>query len=105
MLLDQLYSPPMYTTIPTGLKNDTLDSNVYWSLTNQTDLSFGPSQDPMSFAQWQQTGKDVNSIVADPQFVNAEALNFDLQPTSPALKLGFKPIDFSTNGPRPMPTF
>lgn len=92
----------MYTTIPTGLKNDTLNGNTYWSLTNHSNLLFGPSQDPMSFSAWQQSGKDVDSVVADPQFVDPINLNFDLQPTSPALKLGFKPIDFSSNGPRPM---
>jgi len=103
VLLNHNYSTPLYTTMPTGLKNDTFDRNVYWSMTAGADMPFGPTQDPESFAVWQASGNDVHSVLADPQFVNAEALDFGLEPDSPALALGFKPIDFSTNGPRRMP--
>jgi hypothetical protein len=34
-------------------------------------------------------------------FAGAASYNFALRPDSPALKLGFKPIDMTTVGPRP----
>ena len=37
-------------------------------------------------------------MVADPLFVNGETYDFRLRPESPALKLGFKPIDLSEVG-------
>jgi hypothetical protein len=36
--------------------------------------------------------------VADPRFVNPKEYDFRLQPDSPALKLGFAPIDISASG-------
>jgi hypothetical protein len=39
-------------------------------------------------------------MIADPLFVNAGNLDFRLQPGSPALKMGFHPIDMATVGPR-----
>lgn len=38
-----------------------------------------------SFAQWQQSGEDKDSIVGDPLFVNSAAGNYNLQSNSPAL--------------------
>ena len=48
----------------------------------------------------EQHGKGVgkHSIAADPLFQNIEEGNFTLAEDSPALKLGFKPIDQSTIG-------
>ena len=43
---------------------------------------------------------DVNSIVADPLFVDAANGDYRLKPDSPAFKLGFQPIDVSRIGPR-----
>jgi len=52
---------------------------------------------------WQQKrGQDKHSIVADPGFVNAKQDDFHLKPDSPALKLGFKPFDYTKAG-RPTP--
>jgi parallel beta-helix repeat protein len=53
-----------------------------------------------SFAQWRARGHDQHSIVADPMFVAPEKSDFRLKPESPALKMGFKPIDLSTVGVR-----
>lgn len=93
-----------YTTVPYGLNNMTIDGNVYWNMgdTNATHYTFGPTQAPVSWAAWQAEGKDEHSLVADPQFVNAQGFDFShLLPTSPALTLGFQPIDMRTVGPRP----
>jgi hypothetical protein len=51
-------------------------------------------------AAWQQTGQDAGSIVADPRFANPAAGDFSLAADSPALALGWKPIDPSKAGPR-----
>jgi hypothetical protein len=42
---------------------------------------------------WKGTGFDANSVIADPMFVDPANDNYDLQPDSPALKLGFVPIE------------
>lgn len=41
---------------------------------------------------WQALGYDTDSIVADPLFKDAAHDNFELDPSSPALGLGFEPI-------------
>jgi len=53
-----------------------------------------------TFEDWQMLGYDTHSIVADPLFVDPENHNYDLSPESPALNLGFKPIDLSGVGLR-----
>jgi Right handed beta helix region len=72
------------------------DYNLYYHPTG-SDVMFGP----MTFTQWQQMGQDLHSQFADPLFVDPDHDNFALQPDSPALRMGFKPIDTSTVGPRP----
>jgi hypothetical protein len=75
-------------------KNDDwkVGRNVYWSTAGE------PSFAGMDFATWQPKGKDEGSIVADPMFVDPANGDFSLKPGSPALKLGFKPIDLSNTG-------
>ena len=54
-----------------------------------------------NFSAWRASGFDARSVLADPQFVDAPGLDFShLQPTSPAIALGFVPIDTSGVGPR-----
>ncbi|HEV3029164.1 MAG TPA: right-handed parallel beta-helix repeat-containing protein [Planctomycetota bacterium] len=50
---------------------------------------------------WRDRGLDRESLIADPLFVSPDTGDFTLKPDSPALKLGFKPIDVSRVGPRP----
>jgi len=72
------------------------DNNVYWS-PNNAKLVYPGNR---SLQQWQSQAKqDVNSVIADPLFVNPTNRNFALQPNSPATKLGFKAIDTSKVGP------
>jgi hypothetical protein len=71
-----------------------MDYNLYY------DESGKPPQFlAFTFDQWKQHGLDGSSIVADPLFVDAARGDFSLKPGSPALKLGFKPIDVSGVGP------
>ena len=73
--------------------NYRLDHNVYWVVGGEE-----PELAGRDFEEWQATGQDKHSVVADPKFVDAAKYDFRLQPDSPAFKLGFKPIDRSTIG-------
>lgn len=53
-----------------------------------------------TFDEWKAAGQDKDSLIADPQFVNAANFDFRLKPTSPALKRGFRQIDMTKVGPR-----
>lgn len=80
---------------PNWLKADVwLDYNTYWDANNVPMRFCG-----LSFADWRaQKGQDRRSQVADPMFVNPKAGDFRLHPDSPALALGFEPIDISRAG-------
>lgn len=75
-----------------------MDWNVYFNPGLKAEaVKFGEG----SFEEWKKRGKDVHSVYADPMFENAEAFDFRLKPSSPALAMGFRPIDLSKVGPRP----
>ncbi len=65
-----------------------MDRNLYWQ-TNGEEPSFGGK----TLAQWRESGRDIHSNVADPQFVDAGGGDWNLQPDSPAMALGFKPFE------------
>jgi hypothetical protein len=73
------------------------DRNLYWNASGKP-LLFGP----MSFAEWQATGQDKDSRIADPMFLAPEKGDFRLRPGSPATEVGFEPWNLSTVGPRPL---
>ena len=80
------------------------DQNLYW-LGGGALRFFVPGDDPYaqwfrSFDFWRGLGLDKESLVADPQFVEGKKDDYRLKGTSPALTLGFEPIDLSTVGPR-----
>ena len=58
------------------------------------------SRSAADWAAWQAAGFDVNSVWADPLFVDAENDDYRLQEASPAFSLGFRAIDTSRVGPR-----
>ena len=72
------------------------DYNLYFSVTKDPIkfLSFG-------FEEWKTKGLDAHSVIADPLFKDPEHGDFTLSPDSPALKLGFRPLDLREVGPRP----
>lgn len=76
-----------------GNGNYTIDRNLYWDI-NGIDLDFAG----MEFEEWQALGRDVNSLVADPLFVDAPNYDFRLKENSPAFKLGFQSFDVSDIG-------
>ncbi|MHC4111548.1 MAG: right-handed parallel beta-helix repeat-containing protein [Planctomycetota bacterium] len=70
-----------------------MDNNCYWAV--GSDVSFIGKSPP----DWiKETGHDKNSIIADPLFVDAKNYDFHLKPDSPALKIGFKPFDYTKAG-------
>ena len=70
----------------------TSDKNCFWSESGTPDFYH------QTFAKWQATGRDQNSIVADPGFIDAANRDFRLEADSPAFALGFKPIDMTAVG-------
>ena len=74
------------------------DYNLYWH-EGGSPVSFMR----YTFDQWKSKDLDVHSLVADPGFVDPAHGDFTLRPDSPALKLGFRPIDVSNVGPRKKP--
>ncbi len=72
------------------------DRNVYWHTQQKENLRFSRSARDIDARR--ELGVDKQSVIADPLFVNVAAYDFRLQPGSPALKLGFEPIDTSRVG-------
>ncbi|MCX5757449.1 MAG: right-handed parallel beta-helix repeat-containing protein, partial [Candidatus Hydrogenedentes bacterium] len=70
-----------------------LDKNCYWDASGD-DFDFAGHE----FDEWKALGHDVHSVIADPLFENAAGLDFRLKPNSPALAVGFVPIDLSLTG-------
>lgn len=75
--------------------------------TADNNLLFDTARTPVrptatkSWQAWRQGGHDEHSVNADPQFVDVAGRDFRLRDTSPAITLGFHPIDLSQVGPRP----
>jgi hypothetical protein len=79
------------------------DLNLFWDTTRKQPLlnrGLDGKQD-WGLAQWQALGHDLHSLVADPGFVDAAHGDFALRSDSPALALGFRPLDLADVGPRP----
>ena len=74
-------------------KDADTDYNIYYS---KADLELGKSM----LKKQQADGVDAHSLAVDPGFVDAENGDFRLKVDSPALKLGFVPIDLSKVGLR-----
>src|SRR5206468_2916431 len=76
-----------------------IDNNVYWSagkVASAAEIRLAGA----TLQEWRGRGHDLHSTIADPLFVAPEKYDFRLQRDSPALKLGFKPIDLSAVGVR-----
>jgi hypothetical protein len=68
-------------------------SNLYWNTAGPVVFEGGKD-----LARWQKTGKDADSKVADPLFVDPAHGDFALKPGSPAGAVGFRPFDWSRAG-------
>lgn len=76
-----------------GTDNAVFTRNL-WHKTDG-DLYFGKFNE---FWNWQHHGRDFDGAVGDPRFVDLENGDFRLLPDSPALKLGFRPFDYTRAG-------
>ena len=78
------------------------DFNLWFSASGGSDILIDwRGKFYRRFGDYQrESGQDGNSRFADPLFVDPKNGNFSLKPESPALKLGFQPIDISRVGPR-----
>ncbi|MBI4657398.1 MAG: right-handed parallel beta-helix repeat-containing protein [Verrucomicrobia bacterium] len=79
--------------------NYRMGGNVYFDARAGADLT-AMKFSGATWDQWRERGHDLNSIIADPLFIAPDRLDFRLKPESPALKLGFRPIDLGTVGIR-----
>jgi hypothetical protein len=68
--------------------------NLYWNASGEPVLFAN-----RGFTEWQVAGQDVDSLIADPLFVDPEHGDFRLKSGSPAAKIGFEPWDMSAVGP------
>jgi len=70
-------------------------NNVWWDFRGLSAAEF----DGVSWDAWTKSGKERGSVFADPKFADAAKHDFTLKPDSPALALGFRPIDLKGAGP------
>ena len=69
------------------------DHNCYWKAGAPPPGFYG-----LSFAEWKKLGRDKNSIIADPLFVDPDKFDFRLKNASTARKIKFKPFDYTQAG-------
>jgi hypothetical protein len=80
---------------PALMKDADTDCNIYYCV---GDSALGQAM----LQKQQRDGVDAHSLAIDPLFVEPDNGDFRLRPDSPALKLGFVPIDLSKVGLRRM---
>ena len=80
-----------YYKTATWLRDAEADRNLYFSSAN-------PDWAKDHLAAEQKHGSEPNSIVADPMFVGPAQGDFRLRAGSPAIELGFEPIDMTAIG-------
>jgi hypothetical protein len=69
------------------------DYNCYWD-TRSKDIRFADK----SFTEWQKSGKDIHSVIANPMFVNPAEFDFHFKKLSVVRKIRFVPFDYSMAG-------
>ena len=75
------------------------DLNLIWDTAGEPFATQG--EERFSLEQMRELGFELHSVVGDPGFGDPAAADFALAEDSPALALGFRPIDLSDVGPRP----
>lgn len=94
--------PPMFRNdYAPGQRRILSDLNLFWDISNPSPVLNAVEDRRLSLTEWQALGHDRHSIIADPRCADLAARDFTLAPDSPALALGFRPIDVSDVGVRP----
>jgi hypothetical protein len=75
-----------------GDKNVVVRNNIFWNASGAPDAAAKVAD------QLKKQNKAEGNEVADPKFVDAARYDFRLKDDSPALKLGFKPFDYTKAG-------
>jgi hypothetical protein len=86
------------------------DLNLFWDVSGEPVV--GANGHPDQQARWvyerrftleeiHALGYDRHSLVMDPRCQDMRRFDFTLSEDSPAIELGFQPIDLSNVGPRP----
>ncbi len=70
-----------------------MDSNLYWN-TGGDKYDFNG----MTFLQWQETGRDIHSLIADPGFGDSAHSDFEIDDPTTVNRIGFIPFDTSEAG-------
>lgn len=80
--------PPFYDGKGFGgkLEEPTIEDNLLWCTED-------PAAGEACLARMRAIGKETRSVLADPCFVDAAADDYRLRPESPALRIGFRPIE------------
>lgn len=94
---------PIYGLSETHIKDGRVasENNIVYSA-SEADPVFnnGWGEGKLKLADMQSHGMEKGTVITDPLFTDAAGYNFALNCDSPALKLGFKPIDMSDVGPK-----
>lgn len=69
------------------------DKNCYWDPRSK-NIQFKNQ----SFAEWQKAGKDVHSIIANPDFADPSAFNFSIKNKAVVRRIGFNEFDYLQAG-------
>jgi hypothetical protein len=77
-----------------------MDWNIFWDARPDAKAN-GMQCADANLEQWRARGHDVHSLITDPLFVAPKGDDFALRKDSPALKIGFQPIDLKQVGVRP----
>ncbi|MFO7903606.1 MAG: right-handed parallel beta-helix repeat-containing protein [Pirellulaceae bacterium] len=85
-----------------------IDHNMYWSEQGTDAIRFNdrssrilqdtPKIEEVSFARWQELGRDQHSLTVDPRFVEPAAEDFRLAEDSPAKAIEFERFDYARAG-------
>ncbi|TCL67458.1 chitobiase/beta-hexosaminidase-like protein [Mariniflexile fucanivorans] len=72
--------------------SENYDNNTYWNVNYPDNFHMSPNQ---KMEAWKKEGYDLNSVSANPNFVDPIKGNYQVKENSPALKTGFKnfPMD------------
>ena len=78
-----------------------MDFNLYYDTTGKPVDFVGMNQEEwQKHKYWAKLRPDMDSVVADPKFVDPGKGDYRLKPDSPAFKLGFQPLDLDEVGIR-----